>query len=666
MGIKLTKDKNSKVSKIFIRSILIIAALSTLIFIGLFFMQEDGTYIYAEFLEGIDGIIQTLAIISIGSCWVYYYIYKKDEFFLITLLYLSLGVEIICSNIIVHNIGNQSIGMLTFSLSTYFVRTIILSLTVIKVKSVINWIINNKTIASIGLVILTLILVNLEMYLKVLGIINVTVPFVGVITYLLIAYHFVILAFIAKKSIVEEEIIYSIIVSSLNFFVIKRLYSYNYISSFKQQGVRLTDVLTCIGFWVLIIGLFMEMIRKVQEGERLNQALKTSESKLNSINENIKDLIFNLDCNGKIDYVNNTVLNVLGYAKEELLGASYKEVLWLEDDIYSNIFLKKDNKDTFIQQKFKCKDGSEVVMESVITNIFNDKGEVISKVIVSRDIAIRDELEVLKKKYNDIKEYDNIRTEFFANLSHEVRTPVNILDNCLQLLNKSKKNGVDSFVACYDKYEKTIKQNCHRILRLINNLLDISKIDSGFMDMNFKNSNIVNVVEDITLSIIPYVESKKINILFDTEIEELYVKCDSENIERVMLNLLSNSIKFTEKGGNILVDLSLEDKWVKIRVKDDGSGIPKEFRAFIFDRFIQINKGFNRTKEGSGIGLALVKSIIEMHEGQVYVADNEDKGAEIIVKIPNAKLEENEGGGMSQHQQISEKISIEFSDIYDL
>lgn len=666
MGIKLTKDKNSKVSKIFIRSILIIAALSTLIFIGLFFMQEDGTYIYAEFLEGIDGIIQTLAIISIGSCWVYYYIYKKDEFFLITLLYLSLGVEIICSNIIVHNIGNQSIGMLTFSLSTYFVRTIILSLTVIKVKSVINWIINNKTVASIGLVILTLILVNLEMYLKVLGIINVTVPFVGVITYLLIAYHFVILAFIAKKSVVEEEIIYSIIVSSLNFFVIKRLYSYNYISSFKQQGVRLTDVLTCIGFWVLIIGLFMEMIRKVQEGERLNEALKTSESKLNSINENIKDLIFNLDCNGKIDYVNNTVLNVLGYAKEELLGASYKEVLWLEDDIYSNIFLKKDNKDTFIQQKFKCKDGSEVVMESVITNIFNDKGEVISKVIVSRDIAIRDELEVLKKKYNDIKEYDNIRTEFFANLSHEVRTPVNILDNCLQLLNKSKKNGIDSFVACYDKYEKTIKQNCHRILRLINNLLDISKIDSGFMDMNFKNSNIVNVVEDITLSIIPYVESKKINILFDTEIEELYVKCDSENIERVMLNLLSNSIKFTEKGGNILVDLSLEDKWVKIRVKDDGSGIPKEFRAFIFDRFIQINKGFNRTKEGSGIGLALVKSIIEMHEGQVYVADNEDKGAEIIVKIPNAKLEENEGGGMSQHQQISEKISIEFSDIYDL
>lgn len=666
MEIKLTKDRNNKMSNIFIRSILIIAGLFTLIFVGLFFMQEDGTYIYAEFLDGIEGIIQTLAIISIGSCWVYYYIYKKDEFFLITLLYLSLSVEIICSNIIVHNIGNQSIGMLTFSLSTYFIRTIILSLTVIKVKSINKWIIHNKTIASMGLVILTLILVNLEMYLKVLGIINVNVPFIGVLTYILIAYHFVILAFIAKKSIVEGEIIYSIIVSSLTFFVIKRLYSYKYISSFRQAGVKLTDLFTCIGFWVLIIGLFIEMIRKVQEGERLNEALKTSESKLNSINENIKDLIFNLDCNGKIDYVNNTVLNVLGYAKEELIGANYKEVLWLEDDIYSNIFLKKDNKDTFIQQKFKCKDGSEVVMESVITNIFNDKGKVISKVIVSRDIAIRDELEALKKKYNDMKEYDNIRTEFFANLSHEVRTPVNILDNCLQLLNKSKKNGVDSFIACYNKYEKTIKQNCHRILRLINNLLDISKIDSGFMSMNFKNSNIVNIVEDITLSIIPYVESKKINIVFDTEIEELYIKCDSENIERVMLNLLSNSIKFTEIGGNILVDLSLEDQWVKIRVKDDGSGIPKEFRAFIFDRFIQINKGFNRTKEGSGIGLALVKSIIEMHEGQVYVADNDDQGAEIVVRIPNIKLEDDESNAMAQHQQISEKISIEFSDIYDL
>ena len=185
--------------------------------------------------------------------------------------------------------------------------------------------------------------------------------------------------------------------------------------------------------------------------------------------------------------------------------------------------------------------------------------------------------------------------------------------------------------------------------------------------MNFRDVDIVKLVEDITMSVVKYVENKNINILFDTMIEEKYVMCDKDGIERIILNLISNSIKFTKEEGNILVFIEEEEGYVVIRVKDDGIGIPVESREKVFNVFEQEDKSLNRAREGSGIGLSLVKAIIEKHDGVVYFEDVE-KGTEVVVKIPDRMVDDNkeyDHHKIEYSTNIIQKINIEFSDIYD-
>ncbi|MGL5353742.1 MAG: PAS domain-containing sensor histidine kinase, partial [Clostridium sp.] len=410
--------------------------------------------------------------------------------------------------------------------------------------------------------------------------------------------------------------------------------------------------------------------RDVTEEYNRQRELKINENKFITITESIKDIISTIDVDGTITYVNSMGENIVGYTKEELLGKNYTMLLDDTEELTYN-FIKSNYEDSaFMCHKVICKDKSVIGMESVVSKIYSENNEVVGHAIVSRDIGYKNEFELLKLKYDEIKQYDRIRNEFFANLSHEVRTPINIIYSCFQLLNNQKVNGPEALALYYDKYEKTIKQNCFRMLRLVNNLIDITKIDSGFVKMRFGNYDIINLVEDITLSVVPYVEVKKINIMFDTEVEELDIKCDPDDIERVILNLLSNAIKFNEVGGNILVNISVNEKWVEISVKDTGIGIAKELRHLVFERFMQTDKSLNREKEGSGIGLALVKSLVELHNGEVYINEEIEVGSEFIVRLPNVlcEVESDDIKNISGNntKPTAEKISIELSDIYDL
>lgn len=275
-----------------------------------------------------------------------------------------------------------------------------------------------------------------------------------------------------------------------------------------------------------------------------------------------------------------------------------------------------------------------------------------------------------EKKYNEIKEIEKAKTQFFANLSHEIKTPINIIYSCFQLLDINKGKGETELWNSYNKYYGTIKQNCYRLLRLVNNLVDITKIDSGFMKLNFINYEIVSLVEDITLSIVPYVESKNITVLFDTYVEELVIKCDPESLERVILNLLSNAVKFSNENGNITVLLDANKDFVIIKVKDDGIGIAPEVSDYVFERFAQEDKSFNRKKEGSGIGLSLVKSLVELHGGVVYLEKSVKQGCEFVIKLPNKILDESKNEEIKSididNKPLIQKVNIEFSDIYEL
>ncbi|MBM7871672.1 signal transduction histidine kinase [Clostridium pascui] len=296
------------------------------------------------------------------------------------------------------------------------------------------------------------------------------------------------------------------------------------------------------------------------------------------------------------------------------------------------------------------------------------------------DIKSKDEIGILSNSFNHmIKEnkrlleekdhYDKLKTEFIANMSHELRTPLNIIFSAVQLSSLYMNNNPEGFANTKMKQHITIiKQNCYRLLRLVNNIIDITKIDSGFMESNLQNANIVEVIENITLSTAEYVESKSRNLIFDTDIEEKIMNFDLEKMERIMLNLISNATKFTKPGDTIEVNIYDKEEFILISVKDNGIGISQDNLKQIFERFKQVGPLLSRTHEGSGIGLSMVKSLVEMHDGTISVNSKYGEGTEFIIELPvKTILEEDISEPLNKlpHQINVEKIQIEFSDIYN-
>jgi signal transduction histidine kinase len=272
-----------------------------------------------------------------------------------------------------------------------------------------------------------------------------------------------------------------------------------------------------------------------------------------------------------------------------------------------------------------------------------------------------------RKNLYEIKEYDRIKTEFFSNISHELRTPLNVIFSALQMHEIKLKDYFSFRNNNVFKYTSIMKQNCYRLLRLVNNIIDVTKIDSGYFCMNESNVDIINLVENITLSVADYIESKGLFLIFDTDIEEKVMSCDPEKIERIILNLLSNAIKFTSIGGNIVVNIHDCNENICIKVKDTGRGIPADKIDSIFKRFVQVDKSLTRDCEGSGIGLSLVKCLIELHDGTISVESELNKGTEFIIHIPCRLGEETHKESVCCEtigKDLIERINIEFSDIY--
>ena len=290
---------------------------------------------------------------------------------------------------------------------------------------------------------------------------------------------------------------------------------------------------------------------------------------------------------------------------------------------------------------------------SIISNISHRK----RMVELERDIIIKNDL------LNETIEYDKIKTEFFCSMSHELRTPLNVILSALQLIEVQQKSTGNS----QEKYFNIIRQNCYRLLRLVNNLIDITMLDSDFFELNVKNCNIVEIVENITLSVVEFVKSKGLKIQFDTNTEEKIIACDPDQIERVILNLISNAVKFTPTNGNIWVNITDCGDKVIITVKDNGVGIPRNKQQLIFNKFQRVEKLFTRHHEGSGLGLPIAKSIVEKHGGTLTVESEFGKGSKFSVILPSKTVAEQScplAALSPTGHNFVERANLEFSDIY--
>lgn len=302
---------------------------------------------------------------------------------------------------------------------------------------------------------------------------------------------------------------------------------------------------------------------------------------------------------------------------------------------------------------------------------------------VRADTHGTDELSATARALNNmidsISMSDRKKSQFYSNMSHELKTPLSVIFASTQMIDKiNLLNDAQSDRRNIQKQIKHIKQNCYRLIRIINNIIDSSKYESGYLPVKMRNLNIVSIVEEISLSVVKFAESKGISVIFDTDVEEKIMACDPDIIERIMLNLFSNALKFTERNGSIFVSVNeCEDK-VIIKVKDTGIGISADKLKYVFERFGQVDSSLSRNQEGSGIGLSLVKSLVSSHNGTIEVYSEPGKGAEFTIVFPVTLLPEesddtfgrdagpDDNVSESGTRNLIEKINIEFSDIYSI
>ena len=413
------------------------------------------------------------------------------------------------------------------------------------------------------------------------------------------------------------------------------------------------------------IAMLIKNYRLSQELKLENQKRKESEEELSLYLDVSVDLKATLNIHGCIIKANDSWEKVLGWSKAEIKAMHYSDLIHPDDisileSLYDPNYIVEEIKHLTI--RFLCKDNSYKWIE-LSAKYVKDKNVFIFTGI---DVTKRKEVEEEKKKFEETIQLESIRNEFFGNISHEFKTPLNIILGIVQLIDKnieldniSKENLI--------RHVDIMKQNSYRLLRLVNNLIDISRIDIGYYNLQPSNYNIVKVIEDITLSIAEYVKHKKINLIFNTDVEEITLACDPDKIERVMLNLLSNAIKYTDDNGDIYVSLNKVNEDVVVSVKDSGVGIPNDKLELIFDRFGQANDILSRRCEGSGIGLSIVKSIVEMHGGKIEVFSEIGKGSEFVFNIPIKILEEENVILTCDNKDYHvEKCNIEFSDIYSI
>ncbi len=249
------------------------------------------------------------------------------------------------------------------------------------------------------------------------------------------------------------------------------------------------------------------------------------------------------------------------------------------------------------------------------------------------ELHLKNQLKLKQLEAEKLKELDQMRSDFFANISHEFRTPLTIVLGQIETVRKTLQDESKA-----EKLDMAMR-HARRLQELINQLLDIAKLEAGKMPFSALPGNIVPFLKNLFSAFEPLAQQKRIGMRFFAEREQIEVFFEAEKLEKIYVNLLSNAIKFTPEGGEVSSSLRVKDddaqaRWVEIEVRDSGIGIPEDRLPHIFDRFYQVESGTTRDYEGTGIGLALARELVELHSGTIEVTSKVGLGTVFTVRLP--------------------------------
>lgn len=285
----------------------------------------------------------------------------------------------------------------------------------------------------------------------------------------------------------------------------------------------------------------------------------------------------------------------------------------------------------------------------------------------SRDITERIEGERQRLNYEiekneELRRIMEMKDEFLSLISHEFKTPIAVIVSAIQAIVNIHGDKLPKRVMTLIQ---RIKQNTYRQLRLVNNLLDISRANAGQLKTNKTNMDIIFLTKSIVESVSEYAMQKDLKLIFLSDVTHKVIGVDEEKYERILLNLLSNAIKFTPPGKSIEVIILDNDDKICIKIRDEGIGIPIEKQALVFERFGQVDSSLSKQAEGSGLGLTIVKLLVEALSGSIQLHSIEGEGTTFTIQLPgNYVCESEEKQFEAIDSRLVQAISIELSDIY--
>ncbi|AOR24951.1 sensor histidine kinase [Clostridium taeniosporum] len=401
----------------------------------------------------------------------------------------------------------------------------------------------------------------------------------------------------------------------------------------------------------------LELHRTLKKRNRIlndtNIMIEKSESNYNKLIDSVYDGVL-LFFNNELKYINKAGLKLLDdIDKENILGISLEKFIL---DNFKVTFSSSNKKEICIND-IKLKN-TDILVTLFIIDIDEN-----NKLLYVHDVTEFNKTKDMKNKLEKYLKEEELKKQFFSNISHELRTPINLIYSAIQLNEiYLKQKKVDNI----SKNNEIIKQNSLRLIRTISNFIDTNRVSEGYLKPDFKTYNIVEVVENITIACNKYIDKAEIGLTFDSEKEEIYVKCDKDMIERIILNILSNSVKYGQKDShiNVLISTIDNDNLVEIKIENNGRRIDENTIPHIFDKFTRINKSLNRPKEGSGLGLFLSKSLTELQGGELTLELDEKENLFVINFPITDDVNYSEINCDLEIKNIEEKVDIEFSDIY--
>lgn len=406
---------------------------------------------------------------------------------------------------------------------------------------------------------------------------------------------------------------------------------------------------------------------------KLIETITETQIYLKNVLNNSADIIITTDPDGRVVEFNQGASRILGYSKDEVFGKKVEE-LWLNPKDRHEILklLEKNGYVTNYETQLITKDGRIIDVILTLSLIRNGDGKIHGTVSISKDITEKKKLEraieernlelkelnekledkviertmELERANRELERSNKLKSQFIATMSHELRTPLNSILGFSELL---LDEIFGSLTEKQKRYVNNIYNSGNHLLQLINNILDLAKIESGKLELHYEVFSLNQALLEVENILKPLINKKNQKLTVSVDEKLSVINADRTKFKQILYNLLSNAIKFTNEGGSIFIKADLIEKknydfmtkkecyknnYLKISVTDTGIGIKKEDQEKIFLEFEQLDSSYSRRYEGTGLGLALTKKLVELHGGEIFVDSEEGKGSTFTVLLP--------------------------------